>query len=665
MKNVGAAAREYFLRCNRFLRRHRVPVVGVSTFLIVSLIIQQAFFTNVPEVKAALTNARQEVNITNVYLTAASGASATSSAIVSIDPSKYTGATYYFEVVASTSAAVNATIALVDSSTGVTARSITVNGTSYTRYRSTSFTVGATTDYKVRLNTEAVRKGLIAARIVILQSTSAITTTQTQIEIGSVQTYTSGTLSGLSAPKYWKYTSANWDASPTFYAEVTYARTVDATVASSTTYTTSGSRSFTVPSNITGNVSVALRGGGGGGGAASTNSTGSGSGGAGGQYAVKSISGLAGLTKTVVVGAFGAGGVSTVAGSVGGNSTWDSTVVVANGGNGGAVNSGAGGTGNTTGAVGDTVNAGGNGAAGTSGGISGGGGEGARSNGTGGSATTGTGGTGGDGGDGANGITTNGTPAAGSNPGGGGAGGRSTGNPNADGGNGGVGSAVISYNLNPSATTTIKLQESDGTGDGFAGWTDKITIVSGGSASTPTRIRSSSFTPTAGRNYRIAVQEGHNGATHAIYNAKIVVDQASSPTKLEAQYLLANKTLASGTGLQNYLTYWDTTEWTNTSNTYTHQVDAANGSASVIEVDTAAGAQVTGSVVSSPDNSGVSSSMTMPATGNNLDVKATTNNGDVYASRILVAVTPDTTAPTPNPHTSQQYRLPLPPLRLA
>jgi hypothetical protein len=33
-----------------------------------------------------------------------------------------------------------------------------------------------------------------------------------------------------------------------------------------------------------------------------------------------------------------------------------------------------------------------------------------------------------------------------------------------------------------------------------------------------------------------------------------------------------------------------------------------------------------------------------------LDVKATTNNGDVYASRILVAVTPDTTAPTPNPY---------------
>ena len=128
-----------------------------------------------------------------------------------------------------------------------------------------------------------------------------------------------------------------------------------------------------------------------------------------------------------------------------------------------------------------------------------------------------------------------------------------------------------------------------------------------------------------------------------------MVDQTSSPTKLEPQYLLANRTLFSGTALQKYHTYWDTAEWTNSANTYTHQVDAANGSVSVVEVDTEAGTQVTGSVVTSPDNAGVSSAMTMPATGD-LDIKATTNNGDVYASKIIVAVTPDTTAPTPNPY---------------
>ncbi len=638
-----------FHATRRFARKHRIAVVSVSTLLVVALVVQTAFFKDVPEAQAALTNVRQEINIINGYVSAASGAYATSSEIIYIEPSKYNGATFYLEVVASTTAATNATVSLVDASSGAITRSVTVNGTAYDRYRSTSFTVGAATAYKVRLGNESVGKGIIAARVVVIQNSTAITATQTQIEIGANQTYTSGTLSGLSAPKYWKYNSANWDGSPTFYAEVTYARTIDATVASSTTYTTSGSRSFTVPSNVASTTVVQLWGGGGGGGAASTNTNGSGSGGAGGQYARKVIAGLAGLTKTVVVATAGAGGVSTAAGSVGGNSTWDTTVVVANGGNGGAANSGAAGTGNTTGAVGDNVYAGGNGAAGTSAGVSGGGGEGARSTATGGSATTGTGGSGGDGGDGANGISTNGTPSAGTAPGGGGAGGRSTGSPNQNGGAGAIGRAIISYNLNVSATTTIKLQESDGTGDGFAGWTDKITIVSGGSASTPTRVRSSSFTPTAGRNYRIAVQEGYNGATHAIYNAKIIVDQASSPTKLEAQYLLANRTLFSGTALQKYHTYFDTAEWTNSANTYTHQVDAANGSASVVEIDTEGGTQVSGSVVTSPDNSGVSSSMTGLSTGD-LDVKATTNNGDVYASRILVAVTPDITAPTPNPY---------------
>ena len=633
-------------KINSFLRRHRVPVVGISSVLIASLVVQQAFFHNPATAFAALTNIRQEVNIVDTYVTAASAASATSSAIVSIDPSKYTGATFYFEIVASTSAATNATIALVNGSTGATAVSITANGTTYSRYRSTSFSIGATTDYRVRLNAESVRKGIIAARIVIIQNSGAITATQTQIEVGADQTYTSGTASGLSAPKYWKYTAANWDGSPTFYAEATYARTVDATLASSTTYRTSGTRNFTIPSTVASTTVVQLWGAGGAGGAGTVNTNGSGSGGAGGQYSKKTISGLAGLTKSVTVAATTTGGVGS--GSVGADSTWDTNVVVAKGGAGGALDSGAAGTGAITNGVGDTVNAGGNGAAGVSAGTSGGGGEGGRSTGTGGSASGGTGGTGGDGGDGGAGRSTNGIGNPGFNPGGAGAGGRSTGNPNVNGGDGALGRAIISYNLSQSATTTITLQESDGTGDGFVGWADKITIISAGTASTPTRARSTSFTPIAGRNYRIAVKEGYSGATHAIYNAKIIVDQASSPTKLEPQYLLANKTLASGTGLQKYLTSWNSAEWTNSANTYTHQVDAANNSTSVIEVDTSGGIQVSGSVVTSPDNAGVSSSMTMPATGD-LDMKATTNNSDIYASRILVAVTPDTTAPTPNP----------------
>ena len=809
MSGLPERIKYYFQKAESFTRRHRVAVVGTSSFLILTLIVQQAFFHNPKTAEAALTTIRQEINIIDGSFSAATSAYATSSEIANIDVSKYTGATYYFEVVASTTSATNGTVSFVNATSGATIRSITINGTAYARYRSTSFSLSSVRDYKVRLNNEAVGKGLIAARVVILQNNNPISATQTQIEVGNSQTYTSGTAATFTAPKYWKYTSSKWDGSPTFYAEVTYARTLDATKASSTTYRTSGSRSFTVPSSVASTTVVQLWGAGGAGGAGTVNTNGSGSGAAGGQFSRKVIASLAGLTKTVAVAATTTGGVGT--GAAGADSTWDTNVVVAKGGAGGALDSGAAGTGSTASGVGDVVNAGGNGAAGVSAATSGGGGEGGRSTGTGGSASGGTGGTGGDGGDGGAGRATNGIGNPGFNPGGGGAGGRSTGNPNVNGGDGALGRAIISYNLNQSATTTITLQESDGTGDGFVGWADKITIVSGGSASTPTRVRSSSFTPTTGRNYRIAFKEGYNGATHAIYNAKIVVDQGiftdqqqtsttatantvlggtagsgeitqaagqsftagysanlksislfgrklgspadnlsiivrsgsmtgtvvgtsdsvsasslstsaatvsftfssavsltngvtyyfsiersgardgtnysdfqtsiSNPyaggaaytkdnntwsissgtdlyfitymensfTKLEAQYLLAPKTLGSGTALQKYLTYWDSAEWTNSANTYTHQVDASNNSTSVVEVDTSGGTQVSGSVVTSPDNSGVSSSMTMPSTGD-LDMKATTNNGDVYASRILVAVTPDTTAPTPNPY---------------
>ncbi len=105
---------------------------------------------------------------------------------------------------------------------------------------------------------------------------------------------------------------------------------------------------------------------------------------------------------------------------------------------------------------------------------------------------------------------------------------------------------------------------------------------------------------------------------------------------LEPQYLLAPYLLAAGTALQIFLTKWDSTEWSGFTNVYTAATDAANGSASDTEIDTAAGTTVTGSTVTNPDNQGFSSSMTMPADGN-LDCKATTNNSDLFAVRILVS----------------------------
>jgi hypothetical protein len=110
----------------------------------------------------------------------------------------------------------------------------------------------------------------------------------------------------------------------------------------------------------------------------------------------------------------------------------------------------------------------------------------------------------------------------------------------------------------------------------------------------------------------------------------------SDVTKLQPEYLLANTLLFSGTGLQNFLTRFDASDW-NTTNVYFHEVDSANNSSSVVELNTSGGQTITGSSVSAPDNRGQSSGM-CPFSDGNLDTKATTNNGDIYATRILVQV---------------------------
>ncbi len=576
---------------------------------------------------AANTKIRQEINIIDEYVGALSGAYATSSAIVSLDSTKYTSGTYYLEVVASTTAGTNATVSLVNASTGAVATSVTVNGTSYALYRSSSFTPpGSPTDYTVRVNNEAVGKGIIAARIVILQDAAALSSTQTQIEIGNKETYTSISTSTLSSAKYWLYDSTKWNGSPTFYAEVTYARTADATLASSTTYN-AGTYTVVIPAN-TASTSIQLWGGGGSGGGANGDPD-VGGGAAGGQYAKSTFQNLAGISKTLVVAASTAGTTSN--GSQGATSAWDTNIVVAAGGAGG-LQGGGWGTGSISGAIGTVVFAGGSGASGLvfPSQFGGGGGEGAGSGSTGGDAVDSAAGTGTDGGDGGAGRASgNGAGTAGTAPGGGGGGARANTAADQTGGAGAAGRAIITNDISQFATTTITLQEDNGS---FASWTDKQVIVSNGTASSPTRVRSTSFSPTSGRHYRIVFKSGYNGATFAIYNAKIVVDQ-TSPTKLEPQYLLANTRFFSGTALQKFLTSWASGEWTST-NTYIHQVDSLGGG-SVVELNTAAGTQLSGSSVTANAPSNLSSSVTMPADGN-LDVKATTNTGDVFSSRILV-----------------------------
>lgn len=135
------------------------------------------------------------------------------------------------------------------------------------------------------------------------------------------------------------------------------------------TQTVAGTYNFTVPAGVT-SLSVECWGGGGGGGGGAY-----GGGGGGGEYAADTVTVTPGNSYTYVVGAGGAGGTSGSNGTSGGNSTFDSTSVVAHGGSRGTTGSpGSGGSGGS-GSSNTTHHNGGAGASGTSSSVGGGGGS--------------------------------------------------------------------------------------------------------------------------------------------------------------------------------------------------------------------------------------------------------------------------------------------------
>jgi len=186
------------------------------------------------------------------------------------------------------------------------------------------------------------------------------------------------------------------------------------------------------------------------------------------------------------------------------------------------------------------------------------------------------------------------------------------------------------------ATATAQIQNTDGTGDNFAGWANIGSSVTS-TSSTATLTTGGTLNSYDGAEHRLVASTSSSKTAINIYRAAIIIDSGDGTNPIpgiEGQYLLANTLLASGTSAQNFLTKWDSTDWANTQVSFQHQADSANGSTSVVELDVSGGAQVTGSVVTSPDNQGTSSTLTMPAS-NTLDCKATTNNNDLYASRII------------------------------
>lgn len=589
---------------------------------------------------------RHEINILDGLLSATSGNSASSNEIAHLDTSKYGTPTYDFEIVGYTSSSLSVGITLrrAGTSTDDCTATIPTSTTTATLIRTTGCTL-TSTDYVVFIpNTAGATKNVKEARIIPHDTNPNVS--EVQVEIGNNESITGTTPTALASPKYWAYAAANWDGTPTFYAEIVYAKSA-AGSGSNSTDTTAHTTTFT-PYGI-GSVQVEAYGGGGGGGGNSTTTDGGGGASGGGYCKKNTVTVTSGTAYSYTVGAKGTG-VAGSNGNDGGASSFNdgsSNVCVANGGVHGssASNGRGGGTFVSTGQAGDTTHLGGNGGAGrnNSTGTGGGSGGGAGSTGDGGAGgaggasvgTAGSAGAGGGGAGAAGGAAAGGAGIAGSAPGAGGSGSgdkAASGDASLKGGDGADGKVIITW---ATSGAYCELQEDNGS---FASWAKKAAIFNAGTATSATRARSSAFTPTDGRHYRIACARSDTTFSSVnVYAAKIVVDQSGTFNKLEEGYQLANTALAAGTSLQTFLSKYDTAEWSVYAQSFKHAVSSGGGS-SVVEADTAGGTQITGSSVTASSAYVESGALTMPATGN-IDMKATTNNSDVYGDRIVTPVT--------------------------
>ena len=115
---------------------------------------------------------RQEINITDSLLTAATGATATSNEIVQLDENQYNSATFYFEVVAYSDISLAFDVTLVGSTDGTVATiNVPTLTTAPTLFRSASFNPTTNVQNYTVVISAAVgtNKNVKAARIVIIQ----------------------------------------------------------------------------------------------------------------------------------------------------------------------------------------------------------------------------------------------------------------------------------------------------------------------------------------------------------------------------------------------------------------------------------------------------------------------------------------------------------------
>lgn len=160
-----------------------------------------------------------------------------------------------------------------------------------------------------------------------------------------------------------------------------------------------------------------------------------------------------------------------------------------------------------------------------------------------------------------------------------------------------------------------------------------VTVVNAGSSSTSTTRTRVSFTPVDGETYKLRSLGSTSKSTYDILSGKIVVDQTNTPTKLEPQFLLLN-TGDAGTGAQNMLTTYNSSEWNAGSGTITitHLMDSDNASNSA-KIVTLAGADTGSSSAATGTGQQASSAFTL-IDATTYDTNVTNSTGVVAASRL-------------------------------
>ncbi len=530
---------------------------------------------------------RQEINILDAVLTATSGGTATSNEIVQVDTTQYINPKYYFEIVADSTLSITDTVTLRQKGTATDDATCTIplGTTSATRIRSSSFIPGTTldvaagqTEYVVFINTSTgANTSVKAARIIVIDNPTTITSTETQIEVGGQggTTYTSTTAVALTNPKYWLYTAANWNGTIAFYAEVTY-KTASSNTATITLQEDNGSFAswadkVTIVSATSSTTATRLR-------SASFTPTN----GRNYRIAVKSSTTKSSVTiynakvivdqSPTIIDSYNLSNNDSIFSP----STTNTALGQSFTGNGGTLGGVIIGAQNQTATAGN-VNA-----------II--------------YATTGTFGT--------SSVPTGAALAT---------------------------SDTVNLTTWPSRLGIVRFNFSGGNQITLTNATHYFLSIEF-TATLNIGVAVDSTAPTAPGNFASrpsGVWTANNTEDMGFY----VLQTSTAPSQLEPQYLLLN-TVNTSTGLQAYQTLVDKTEWSGVSLTGKHAIDSNNASNAAKLTDITASADVTSSTVTGANQQISGNIWANITSGDQIDVNVTNSTGAIAASRIIVAVSP-------------------------